>query len=273
MSRRAKLSSSEKNLYLALRSILCLSLSSTLLSCVALAQFTQSPPNGTTPIARLQSGSFSNGDIEKVARAGTAQEVLPKLEKRFFDPTEVNEKGIIANALVRLGDRDSTYWNFLLQQATFAVDSDIPEPFRDAQARTKRELSPEFKAWIQTHRVDISSAIMTVISDFPERILLLGETGDPRGIPLLRRALQSHNYFIVGEAANGLAKIQDIDSVPLIIRAIQGAPPEDTSELARSLVYFDDAEAQGAVDRFMPKDKAALARDSRARGMTVFGWE
>lgn len=268
-----KVSVSRENPCFALRSMLCLTLSSTLLPCVTFAQFTQSPPNGATPISRLQSGSFSNDDIESVARAGTAQEVLPKLEKRFLDPTEVDEKDIIAKALVQLGDKDNTYWNFLLQQATLAVDSDIPEPFPHSRGVPKaEELSPDFKAWAQAHQLDVSSAIQIVISDFPGRILLLGETGDPRGVPLLQRALHSHNYFIVDQAAKGLAKIQDKDSIPLIIAAMQGAPPEHTSEIARSLVYFDDAQAQGAVDSYMPKARAAQARDAKARGMGVFGW-
>ena len=77
---------------------------------------------------------------------GLRRKFSPKLEKRFFDPTEVDEKEHIANALVRLGGKDDTYWDFLLQQATLAVDSDLPNPFRDSEARTRRELSPDFKA-------------------------------------------------------------------------------------------------------------------------------
>jgi HEAT repeat protein len=103
-------------------------------------------------------------------------------------------------------------------------------------------------------------------------VLLLGETGDPRGIPLLRRALQSHNYQIVAWAAKGSALIQDKQSIPLIIAAVQRAPPEDKSLIAESLIYFDEAQAQGAVETYVPKDKATLARAERARGRGVFGW-
>ena len=268
-----KVSRLRDNLCLALRDVLCLGLSITLLPCVAFSQFTQDAPNGATPIARLQSGSFSNEDIESVVRAGTAQEVLPKLEKRFFDPTEVDEKAMIANALVRLGDEDSTYWNFLLQQATLAVDNDIPDPFPHSQGVPKTgELSPDFKAWTQAHHVDVGSAFQTVTIDLPGRILLLGETGDPRGVPLLQRALHSHNLLIVVFAAKGLAEIQDKQSIPLIIAAVREAPPEYASLIAEPLMYFDDAQAQDAFDRYTPKEKATMARQSKARGMGVFGW-
>ena len=80
-----------------------------------------------------------------------------------------------------------------------------------------------------------------------------------RGIPLLRRALQSHNYLIVAWAAKGLAQIQDKQSIPLIVAAVQRAPTEYNSLIAESLVYFDDAQAQSAVDTYMPKDKATMA--------------
>lgn len=268
-----KVSGLRENPCLALRGMLCLALSSTFLPCVTFAQFTQSPPNGATPIARLQSGNFSNDDVESVARAGTANEVLPKLEKGFVDPTEVDQKEHIANALVRLGDKNNVYWDFLLQQATLAVDSDIPDPFRDSEGKlTNQDLSPDFKAWTQAHHVDVGSAFEQVTIYLPGKILLLGETGDPRGIPLLQRALQSHNYLIVAFAAKGLVKIQDRRSIPLIISATQQLPPEYRPVIAMSLVYFDDSQAQDAFDRYVPKEMATLLRESKAKGMGVFGW-
>ena len=118
-----------KNLYLAVRSILCVSLSSVSLPCVTFAQFTHDPPNGATPIARLQSGNFSNDDVESVVRAGTANEVLPKLEKRFVDPTEVDQKEHIANALVRLGDKNNTYWNSCSSRRPLRWTATFPIPF------------------------------------------------------------------------------------------------------------------------------------------------
>jgi hypothetical protein len=259
---------------LALRKVLYLGVGVALLPCAAFGQVKQNQSDDLkASIASVEAGSFSNSDLETVARAGAAPGVLPALEQQFARATDVARQGVVANALVRLGDKDNTYWDFLLQQATLAVDSDLPDPFRDSQGNsTGRQLSPEFKAWAQTHNVDASTAIYSALYDLPGKVLLLGETGDPRGIPLLRRALQSHNYQIVAWAAKGLALIQDKQSIPLIIAAIQRAPPEDDPLIAESLVYFDDAQAQSAVDTYMPKDKATLARAERARGRGAFGW-
>jgi hypothetical protein len=270
----ARVSSCHNIRCLALRKALCLALGIALLPCAAFGQVMQNQSDDLkTSIARVQAGSFSNSDLETVARAGAARVALPALEQQFARATDVDGQGIVANALVRLGDKDNTYWNFLLQQATLAVDSDLPDPFHDSQGNaTGRQLSPEFKAWAQAHNVDASIAIQSALYDLPGKVLLVGETGDPRGIPLLRRALQSHNYQIVAWAAKGLALIQDKESIPLIIAAVQGVPPDYTSLVAESLVYFDDAQAQSAVDTYIPKDKAALARGERARGRGVFGW-
>jgi HEAT repeat protein len=269
----AKTSRSQPLLHLVLETALYFVLGCPLLPCLAHAQATQKTPTELEgAIARVQAGSFSNADLVAVAQAGAARIALPALEQQFASATDVDRQGIVANALVRLGDKDNTYWNFLLQQATLAVDSDLPDPFHDSQGNaTGRQLSPEFKAWAQVHSVDASTAIHSALFDLPGKVLLLAETGDPRGIPLLRRALQSHNYQIVAWAAKGLALIRDKESISLIIAAVQRVPSDYTSLVAESLVYFDDAQAQSAVDSYMPKDRAAIAREARADGAGPFG--
>jgi hypothetical protein len=67
-------------------------------------------------------------------------------------------------------------------------------------------------------------------------------------------------------AAMGLAEIGDNGSIPLIIEACKRAPAEPAAAIAESLVYFDDNTAQSAVDQFLPKDRAKVARDSKAQG-------
>ncbi len=258
---------------LILRNVLCLTLGSTLLPFAIHGQTTQNTPNELDrAIAEAKSGDVSARGVEILAKSKATQ-AIPALRAQFAHTTDLSTKMKIVDGLVRLGDKDNTYWNFLLQQVTLAVYSDLPDPFHDSQGKaTGRQLSPEFKAWIQAHQVDTSTAINSALFDLPGKVMLLGETGDPRGIPLLRRALRSHNYLIVVMAAKGLAQIQDKQSIPLIIAAIQGAPPEYRVLIAEPLVYFDDALAQNAVDRYMPKETALMDRGERARGRRVFGW-
>jgi hypothetical protein len=257
-----------------MRIALCFVLAFPLLPGLAHGQAAQRKPEELdTAVASFQMGSFDNEDLKTVARAGAAQRVLPALEQQFARATDIARQGIIAKALVRLGDQDNTYWNFLLQQATLAVDSDLPDPFHDSHGKaTGRQPSQEFMTWTQAHHVGLSTAVSSWTYDLPGKVLLLGETGDPRGIPLLQRGLQSHNYQIVAWAAKGLALTQDKQSIPLIIAAIQRAPPEYTSLIAEPLLYFDDTQAQSAFDTYTPKEKAVMARQEKARGRGVFGW-
>jgi hypothetical protein len=225
-----------------------------------------------TAIARAGSGNVDVVDVEIIARAGAVQ-AIPALENQFARETDIGTKAKIAAGLVRLGDKDNTYWNYLEEQAALAVDSDIPDAvFSQSQAKVvDHQLSPELHAWADSHHVDVNTAGIDARYDFPGKVLSLGETGDPRGIPLLRRALQSRNYFIVAEAANGLAQIQDKDSIPLIIAACRRAPPGFNSGIAMSLIWFDDPRAQTAVDTYMSKEDAKIWRDAKAPGMGPFG--
>jgi hypothetical protein len=63
-----------------------------------------------------------------------------------------------------------------------------------------------------------------------------------------------------------LQQIQDTESIPLIVEACKKAPPAAAASIAEPLIYFDDAEAQGAVDTYVPKDRAKILREARAQG-------
>lgn len=228
----------------------------------------------STSIARLKSGEVSPVDVEIIAEAGAVQ-AIPALEERFVRETDATTKAKIAAGLVRLGDKDNTYWNYLEQQAALAVDSDIPDAvFSESQGKwLAHAITPELETWAKAHNLDANTAGIDSIYGFPVKVLLLAETGDPRGIPLLRRALQSRDFAIVMAASKGLANIQDKDSIPLIIAACQRAPEGSRSEIAKPLIWFDDPRAQTAVDTYMPKDHAKILRDARAQGMGVLGWQ
>jgi HEAT repeat protein len=84
-------------------------------------------------------------------------------------------------------------------------------------------------------------------------VLFLAETGDPRAIPLLRRALVSPNFLIQVEGVQGLTDLQDKASIPFIIAACRNAPAELASALAGFLVEFDDPQTQSAAKEFAPQ--------------------
>jgi hypothetical protein len=257
---------------MALRNM-CLVLVFMLPKCATCGQWAQKQSDEVgASIAKVKSGDFNGYHVEVIAKAG-AVGAIPALEEQFGRKTEVPVKEQIASALVRLGDKDNTYWNYLEEQAQLAVDSDIPDAvFSESQGKwLEHAPSPELQAWADAHHVSANTAGIDSIYDFPGKLLFLGKTGDPRGIPILRRALMARDYAIVAAAAKGLAQIQDKDSISLIIAACRRAPSGYASEIARSLVYFDDPEAQSTVDKYMRKLDAQATREARAHGRKPLG--
>jgi len=243
-----------------------------MLPCAAFGQARKSTPDEIADdIARVKSGDFFPVAVEQIAEAHAVQ-AIPVLKEQFALDQDADSKAKIASALVRLGDKDDTYWNYLVDQATAAVESDAPPPtMYDANGKVvPGQLSPEFIAWAKAHNVSPESAGEDAAYGLPGKVAMLGETGDPRGVPLLRQALQSPNFLIAAMAAKSLALIQDKGSIPLIIEASRKAPSDAAVAIADSLIYFDDAEAQRGADLYLPKTYAAAVREARAHGKGPF---
>jgi hypothetical protein len=217
-------------------------------------------------IAAVKSGDFAPAHVETIAAAG-AVEAIPILKEQFARSHDWLIKAKLASALVRLGgDQDDSYWDFLVKQATLAVESDAPDFMNfDPQAKDSTGPSHEFTAWANAHKLDAQEAGGNARNAM-YRIMILSSTGDRRAIPLLRQGLLSPSHEIEYMAALGLAELQDKDSVPLILQACKIAPEAVAPAIAESLVYFDDPEAQKAVDTYVPKERARILREGKAAG-------
>lgn len=99
--------------------------------------------------------------------------------------------------------------------------------------------------------------------ELPGGLAPLAKTGDPRGVPLLRRALRSQNLLVAGIAAAGLAQANDVASVPLIMDACKNVPPEFAHSLADSLRSFGDPLAQSTYRFYFPDVNISDARAFR----------
>jgi len=229
------------------------------------------PEEVTKAISQVESGDFSLFAVEEIAEAHAVQ-AIPILEKQFAVDSDEISKAKLASALVTLGDKNDAYWNFLLGEATEAVNSDAPLPamYDPKGTLVRGQMSPVFKAWAKAHNVSLESAVESATYKLPGDVAFLAETGDPRAVPLLRQALQSPNFLIATMAAKGLALIQDKASISLIIQACKRAHPDEAIPIADSLIYFDDPLAQSAADQYLPKDYAQVARDARAHGQGPF---
>lgn len=218
------------------------------------------PPDPMEALKRNDNDSrFYIGQAATKDRA----ETVAILKKNFGNTQDERRKAEIASALIHLGDKEDTYWDFLLRMATSLLEGEVSSALKnDAQGKPIEGPSSE-DAWAKQDA--ISNKMLTFIET-------VAETPDPRGVRILQRALSSPNSDIQILAAAGLARAQDKDAVPLIIDACKNASPQVASAIAvQTLVYFDDPRAQNAVDQYASKEAAKFAREQKAGGVGPLG--
>jgi HEAT repeat protein len=206
-------------------------------------------------IEHLKQGVYGPATQEQVAEA-QAGLLIPMLETRFVTSKDTDVKARIAHALVNLGDNDNAYWDFLVQQAKLAIESDAPSPRCFSSANYVLGHPPEYVAWARAHNVPEGSQAEMALNWLPGKVYLV--SGDPRGIPLLREALKSPNRDIVSTGAEWLARAHDMDSIPLIVEACKRElDPDVVRYIAHTLRAFANdpkarAAAQAAEEQCLP---------------------
>src|ERR1700724_4154878 len=78
-------------------------------------------------IDSLKQGTYGPATQEQIAEAQAGQ-LVPILEARFVTSQDAEVKARVAHSLVNLGDKGNAYWDFLVQQAKLAIESDAPAP-------------------------------------------------------------------------------------------------------------------------------------------------
>ena len=241
--------------------------------------YSKDPSNLSKALDNLRAGRYRADDVELVARMGAAQ-AAPALRALFKQTKDLEEKQKIAYGLVRLGVADDTYWNYLAMRCTGAINRGAPDPLRyDSNGKVITDkASDAFVVWASKNKLDAKAAFDQVVFVDVGSVVDLAASKDPRAIPLLRRvlSLQSsslQNCLMEAAAADGLADLHDQRSIPLIISASDKASKDSkdcAATIAKALVYFDDSDAQRAVDLYVPQDTAKIAREHRAKGYGPF---
>ena len=77
-------------------------------------------------IAKVKSGQFELVHVDLIARAN-ATEAIPILKEQFNRVDDQVVKAKIAAALVRMREKDDIYWNFVVEFANPALQSDVPD--------------------------------------------------------------------------------------------------------------------------------------------------
>lgn len=213
----------------------------------------------------LKAGEAEPYDLEVIGQAN-AVEAIPDLEKQFAHTSESDPilKGKIAQVLVKLGDKNSLYWDYLAANAKAVGESDAPDPFvSDPQGKVTGQ-SPSLEAWAKAHNTPVEVAFGNAEYVWPSRILFLAATGDRRAIPILQKAMSSPSLTIQAMAAKGLAEFQDKNSVPLIMESLKRAPKQAAEAIADSLAYFDDPQIQDMAAKYLSSERIKSIREQKA---------
>jgi len=195
-------------------------------------------------IDSLKQGTYGPATQEQIAEAQAGQ-LVPILEARFVTSRDAVVKARIARALVDLGDKGNAYWDFLVQQAKLAIESDAPSS--QCYSSTNCTGHSAYVAWARAHNVpEDTKAEMELQWLLEERVQLV--FGDPRGISLLREALKSPNINVVWAGADGLTRALDKDSIPLIVEACKRFHGEEVPLVSHTLRQFmRDPDARAAA--------------------------
>jgi HEAT repeat protein len=197
-------------------------------------------------LSYLKLGTYGPATQEQVAEAEAGQ-LVSMLEERFVHSQDSDIKARVAKSLLDLGDKNEAYWDFLVQAAKRAIESDAPSPRCFSSANCVSGHPPAYIAWARAHNVTEGSQAEAALYWLEGKVSLVG--GDPRGIPLLREALKSPYLEIVYTAARELARADDKDSIPLIVEACKRVHDVDEVRfIAQNLRDFQPyPEARGAA--------------------------
>jgi hypothetical protein len=204
-----------------------------------IATFFENPPYPLFVIRRL----IDLGDV--AAR--------PALRAAFERETGIITRQFLAAALVKLGDKDARYFRYVAEAAAKAVRSDLPYSVSAAASSASKNAAVPTAVlpWARINRIYPERAVWLATIELPAAVEALGETADRRSLPILLRGLRSPNYFIVNEAAFGLARLGDPKTIKVIIRACERLGPDERRFTARALLYFDRREAQRAAEQMI----------------------
>jgi hypothetical protein len=220
------------------------------------------PINGVAnAICEVKGGNFAY--VSVIVNKAGEERAVPILRDLFASSGDTDVKEFIAAELFKLGQKDAVYWNFMYERATLAAESPSPLGRDEKGNLITGVLAPDFIAWAKSHNISPENAFDLV----PGSLLQLAMTRDPRSIPVLREAMSSQNFRVLDISADGLAILQDTDSIPLLIATCAKVPPDTAPAVALALLYFDDPRAQSAAKTYMePKLYEAYQEEKRLHG-------
>ncbi len=165
----------------------------------------------------------------------------------------------IAFTLIRLGVADDMYFNEVAEYARATIALDQPAPFlTDAKGKEDPvRRNPSFENWCSLRGLEWDQCMWRMAAT-ARAVGELSTIKDKRSTSILRQALGASNHVIVLVAVDGLARLNDTESIPAIAHSCARFPPDLAQLIAMSATEFADPGVQVLFVRFI-KDPELLA--------------
>ena len=212
-------------------------------------------------IERLRNNPAELGLIGELEKRSSDPRVVPALKELFIQAKRSRVTGFrgypvaqeIASVLLALGQKDDIYFDEIAGAARDAIEADPPASLlSDTQGNeTAQKRNPAFEVWCAARALEWDQCTFRMAA-YVRAIGALSATKDRRSIDILRKALRASSYVIVLSAANGLAILNDTDSIPLIAQACARLPQLEAERIVAFLTNFEDPSVEGLLfDRFI----------------------
>lgn len=196
--------------------------------------------------------------------------------RKFFTlSSDPAMKQRVASILLSVGVRDKVYHDYLEHAAREALADETPWPSKYNEKGEPEDWNPVFLEWCKKRGLMPWATLKQQFYELPVPWYYVASAGDPEFYNLLIEGLHSHNLMIVGIAAKGLAKLQDVKAIELLISTGQHTVGEARAGIGDALLYFSDPRAQAAADEFISnKTHLKLKRQhAKERGVKgLFQW-
>jgi hypothetical protein len=206
-------------------------------------------------LARNPRASSKDGEVLiRLERQPSDPRIVPALEAAFDKATDKKTKQYVAQTLVHIGGPDR-YYEYLAGFARAAVASDMPAPFNIGKDGNGAIVTnPECEAWAKGHDMDIETALKVALYDLMEDVSFLAKARDKRANAIFRDGLNSHLLGVVTYSAEGLALLQDVSAIPLVIAACERMKGSAQMMVAGQLAKFQNPDADRAMERFITNE-------------------
>jgi hypothetical protein len=205
-------------------------------------------------LTQLVSGPFDQSILYKIQAEPDDPRTLPALKGAFERSTVKREKELIAWTAMRLGDTSPEYYSYLSGMAKLAIEDRSPlfAKYDSNGSFVRGEFSAVFLNWCAANGKDPRTVAALQVGEYPDDVLALARAQDSRSRELLRQGLESPNPLIVAYSVQGLGRLQDVEALPLIAKAVDRIRESERFVISMNLPWYSRAEAFELMARIIP---------------------